>query len=174
MLFSRLDPSEAGLDHPAFLEFFRHMETDTLSEVGTSHDGDSQVGSPDRLHPLSPLPKDEQSVHHLVSTPSVDDDTAAIFDSIDASGNGVVSFDEFAEWSREMHPGPETEQSLSRARMLFWRITEKNAMDGMDGMDLDMFSEFFRQASAQASGVFTALVEPPVWSLAKLGCCVAW
>ena len=34
------------------------------------------------------------------------DDTTAIFDSIDTSGNGVVSFEEFAEWSREMQPGP--------------------------------------------------------------------
>ena len=43
------------------------------------------------------------------------DDTTAIFDSIDTSGNGVVSFEEFAEWSREMQPGPVQEQNPAPA-----------------------------------------------------------
>ena len=44
------------------------------------------------------------------------------------SGNGYVTFEEFAEWSRQMQPGDATERSLQRARVLFNRVEQSGCV----------------------------------------------
>jgi hypothetical protein len=69
------------------------------------------------------------------------DPAAEIFTAIDTSANGIMSFDEFAQWHKAH--GFNSFCSLVKARAVFWQTMETYGTDGVDGLNLGAFREFF-------------------------------
>ena len=67
-----------------------------------------------------------------------------IFSDIDTSGNGIISFEEFADWSREVQPGAATDKSLEKARALYKKHEEQSSSGGT-GLDMESFITFFTE-----------------------------